>query len=82
MKEPNLYDHNGNPPPSDSEPCTSCTEMDYLASFCFGADGALDIRFDPDNAEIDIIYLSRDIDRSIQINFCPFCGRKLRKGHE
>ena len=60
--------------------CEYCKEMDLIIGLDLGCDnGNLDIRFDPENAEIDVIYLAQDIDRSIQINFCPFCGRKLRE---
>jgi hypothetical protein len=52
--------------------CSICEETDLLAGY-----DDLDIRFDVDNAEIDVIYMNDVID-SIEINYCPFCGRKLK----
>jgi hypothetical protein len=61
--------------------CEYCIELNNIVGFDLGGvNGNLDIRFDPENAEIDIIYLKHGIDHSIKINFCPFCGRKLGEG--
>jgi len=60
----------------NSQPCKHCEETDLVVGFDLG-DENLDVRFDTENAQIDIIYLAHDIDHSIQIKFCPFCGREL-----
>ena len=57
--------------------CDKCSDVDLLVGFKFDDGGGLDIRFDVDNAEIDITSLTNGIDHSIQINYCPFCGKKL-----
>jgi HKD family nuclease len=62
--------------------CERCKEMDNIVGFTLdgGGNAILDLRFDPENKELDLRLLNTDyydIDESIQIVYCPFCGRKL-----
>lgn len=66
--------------------CSCCQSRDLLAGFGYGDnDSFLDVIMDPgdnDNPSLDIRLWDNDkndyvIDASIEIHYCPICGRKL-----
>ena len=64
--------------------CKYCEATDNIVGFDlrgYGGSGILDIRFDVENFQIDVCLLYvdgiDDIDYSIDIKFCPFCGKYL-----
>ena len=70
--------------------CEFCKEVDYVFGFDNGQGAILDIRFDPDNKELDFMvrlqycefagHIGTVIDQSMKINFCPMCGNRLNEG--
>ena len=73
--------------------CEFCKETNNVLSegipTSTGRQVFADLRFDKDNNQLDINYGLLEIDdcqgkdttwsRSIDINYCPICGEKLRK---
>ncbi|MGN0667299.1 MAG: hypothetical protein ACI4KF_12335 [Huintestinicola sp.] len=71
--------------------CGCCQSRDLLAGFGYGGnDSFLDVIMDPgdnDNPSLDIRLWDNDkkdyvIDASIEIHYCPICGRKLGEERE
>jgi len=63
--------------------CENCEDTNFIFGYDLGDDnGAIDIQLDPENATLDVIYLALDLDCGIEINFCPFCGRRLHEETE
>ena len=60
-------------------PCSFCIEAVHVLGVALGSEKNIDIRLDPGNAQIDVLYIAEDVDCSVDINYCPFCGKELRR---